>query len=248
MKNMNILTIENLNVYYKNTRRFGAAGRTQTLFDINLTLKEGEVLGVCGESGCGKSTLAKTVVGLIEGYEGTLKCLDPAPQMIFQDPYGSLNPSKRIGWLMEEPLRMDKTRNWSESERKERVLEVLKQIELDELYLSRFPNELSGGQRQRVSIGIALMRSPRLILADEPVSALDVTIQAQIMKLFADLHERLNLSLIFISHDLRVVYRLCDRIVIMRSGRIVEEGVPSEVYRNPSHEYTKTLLEAAGIS
>lgn len=247
MTDNNILEIENLNVYYRNARRFGTTSRVQTLFDISMYVREGEVLGIAGESGCGKSTLAKTIVGMIEGYEGVIRCKDSAPQMIFQDPYGSLNPAKKIGWLMEEPLRMDRTRSWSEKERKERVREVMKQIEMDENYLDHYPNELSGGQRQRICIGIALMRSPKLIIADEPVSALDVTIQAQIMKLFADLHERLNISLIFISHDLRVVYNLCDRIIVMQNGRIVEEGVTDTVYRSPQHPYTRTLLTAAGI-
>ena len=244
-----ILDIDALNVYYNNRNKifFAKNDKKHVLHDISLQMKRGEVLGIAGESGCGKSTLAKTIVGMNRDYRGHLFVGDPDPQMVFQDPYGSLNPMKKIGWLLEEPLRVDRRRQWTEEERKARVREVMEQIELSESLLDRYPSQLSGGQRQRVCIGVALSRAPKLLIADEPVSALDVTIQAQIIRLFRHLHEKLSLSLLFISHDLRVVYDLCDRVIVMKEGRIVEEGTTYEVYAHPRHTYTKTLLEAAGI-
>ena len=235
----NILTIEHLNVFY---------GKKQALFDVSLTLKKGEILGIAGESGCGKSTLAKTIVGMNKHYSGRMDLTAGDPQMIFQDPYASLNPAKKIGWQLREPLRLDKRRKWTAQEMEARVSEVLSQVELDPVLLDRYPSQLSGGQRQRACIGVALMRGPALVIADEPVSALDVTIQAQVLKLLQELHERLHLSMIFISHDLRVIWQLCDRVIVMKEGKILEEGRVGEVYRHPQHEYTKTLLSAAGIA
>ena len=168
--------------------------------------------------------------------------------MVFQDPYSSLNPAKKIGWLLEEPLRVDKSRTWTKEEMKKRVLEIMDEIELPESFLDRYPAQLSGGQRQRVCIGIALMRSPKLLIADEPVSALDVTIQAQILELLENLHKRHGISIIFISHDLRVVYKISDHVMIMKDGRVVEYGATRELYRNPQADYTKSLLSAAGIA
>ncbi|MBQ6735116.1 MAG: ABC transporter ATP-binding protein [Lachnospiraceae bacterium] len=234
----NILTIEGLNVFY---------GKKQALFDVSLSVEKGEILGIAGESGCGKSTLAKTIVGMNKNYSGKMELQTLDPQMIFQDPYASLNPAKRIGWQLKEPLRLDRRRKWSVAEQEERIRAVLQQVELPETLLDRFPSQLSGGQRQRVAIGIALMRSPSLVIADEPVSALDVTIQAQVLKLLQHLHDSLGLSLLFISHDLRVIWQLCDRVIVMKEGKVLEEGTVGEVYRHPRHEYTKTLLSAAGI-
>lgn len=233
-----ILETEHLNVWY---------GKKQILFDVSLTMEKGSVLGLAGESGCGKTTLARAVVGMNRKYDGALRVFAEDPQMIFQDPYSSLNPAKKIGWLMEEPLRLDKKKKWTADERRARVSEVMRQVELDENLRDRYPSQLSGGQRQRICIGIALMRSPKLLIADEPVSALDVTIQAQIIKLLQKLHAELGLSVIFISHDLRVIWQLCDRTVIMQEGRIVEQGDTQDLYRHPQNEYTKKLLEAAGI-
>ena len=245
----NILEIRDLNVFYPKQKKhiWEKAGKTQALFSVDLTMEEGEILGLCGESGCGKSTLAKTICGIHRDYEGSLIQKYPSPQMIFQDPYGSLNPARTVRWIMEEALRVDKGRAWTRAEREARVLEVAAQVELPEELLDRYPAQLSGGQRQRVGIGTALMQSPKLILADEPVSALDVTIQAQILKLLRDLHEKLGLSILFISHDLRVVYQICDHVMIMKEGKVVEYGETKEVYRAPRHEYTQNLLKAAGI-
>ena len=243
------LQVSHLDVFYKNRKRnsLKKASKKQALYDISFELHDGEVLGLVGESGCGKSTLARAIVGISKDYQGTIIQKYPHPQMIFQDPYGSLNPARTVEWLLKEPLRVDRSRSWSEREQQERLTEVLEQIELPKELLSRYPSQLSGGQRQRVAIGAALMQSPRLLIADEPVSALDVTIQAQIMELLHSLHQHLGLSILFISHDLRVVYEMCDHVLIMQDGRVVEYGETDDIYRSPQKAYTRQLLMAAGI-
>ena len=249
MEESKVLKVENLNVYYKNRKRkpFSGQRKIHTLYDVSFEMEEGEVLAIAGESGCGKSTLARAIVGINKDYTGTLWQKYDGPQMVFQDPYSSLNPAKKIGWLLEEPLKVDKKHKWTSEERKKKVEEIMGEIELPLEMLDRYPSQLSGGQRQRICIGIALMRSPRLLIADEPVSALDVTIQAQIMELLQNLHKRLGISIIFISHDLRVVYQISDHVMIMKSGRVVEYGKTRDVYKNPQDEYTVQLLKAAGI-
>ncbi len=249
MEEDKVIQIKDLNVYYKNHKKsvFSKSRRVQVLKGVSLDVFEGEILGIAGESGCGKSTLAKTIVGMNKDYEGELHQKYGDAQMVFQDPYSSLNPSKKIGWLMEEPLRADKKKNWTEAERKERVNKILKAIGLTENMLERYPSQLSGGQRQRVSIGVALMRNPKVLIADEPVSALDVTIQAQILELLQTLHKELGITIMFISHDLRVIYQICDHVAVMKAGVIEEYGETREVFRRPQSEYTKELLTAAGI-
>ncbi|MCR5320582.1 MAG: ABC transporter ATP-binding protein [Lachnospiraceae bacterium] len=249
MQEENILEARNLNVFYPGQRKsiFQKPEKEQALFDVSFDMKEGEVLGLCGESGCGKSTLARTIVGINTDYTGDLNKRFESVQMVFQDPYGSLNPARSIGWILEEALRVDPKRTWTKEERKKRVLTVLEQVELPADFIGRKPSELSGGQRQRVSIGLALMQSPKLLIADEPVSALDVTIQVQVLQLLQNLHKNLGLSILFISHDLRVVYQICDHVLIMKEGRIVEYGIPKEMYKRPKHPYTEELLVAAGI-
>ena len=245
-----VLEVESLDVFYRDrTKLFGRdKALTQAIHDASLHIGEGEIVGLCGESGCGKTTLSKAICGIIGDFRGSIRLADDRPLMVFQDPYGSLNPSKTVGWLLEEPLRVDRARSWSPAERSMRVAEVAEQVELDSALLSRYPAELSGGQRQRVSIAAAIMREPRFIIADEPVSALDVTIQKQVLDLLGQLHERMGLSILFISHDLRVVYQICDRVMIMRQGRILEQGPVGEVYRNPQSAYTGELLAAAGLA
>lgn len=242
-----IVTVQDLNVSYK--KRAGKIGgekkRVQVLQHISFEMEEGEILGLVGESGCGKSTLAKAMLGMVKIDGGKVIHASDRPQMIFQDPYGSLNPVKKVGWILEEPLKLKG--GLSKAERVGKVKEMLRRAGLDEQYMERYPSELSGGQRQRVAIAGALMLSPKLLIADEPVSALDVTIQAQITALLLELHREMGLSVLFISHDLRVVYQLCDRVMIMQNGRIVEAGKVEKVYFSPEHEYTRILLEAAGI-
>ena len=213
------------------------------LRDVSIRLDPGEVLGIVGESGSGKSTLAKCVLGLVTDVEGVLEVNSPRPQMVFQDPYGSLNPAKTVGWILEEPLRAAGVRD--RGERRQRVRDFLPLVGLEEEHLDRKPAQLSGGQRQRVAIAAALIQGSKLIVLDEPVSALDVTLQAQILQLLADLKERLGLSYLFISHDLAVVYQLCDRVAVMTGGEIVEEGDVDQIYDHPQHPYTKKLLDAS---
>ncbi len=251
MEKDKVLRVRNLNVFYKNRKRklWSKKNRKiQALFDVSFDMEEGEVLAIAGESGCGKSTLARAIVGINRDYQGEIWQKYTRPQMVFQDPYNSLNPAKKIGWLLEEPLKVDKERKWTSEERRKRVEEIMKEVELPLSMLDRYPSQLSGGQRQRVCIGIALMRQPKLLIADEPVSALDVTIQAQIMELLRNLHKKHGISIIFISHDLRVVYQISDHVMVMKNGKIVEYGATREVYKNPKAEYTKQLLKAAGIT
>ncbi len=233
-----IVTMKNLSSYYGKGK-----SRLRYLKNIDLTIGEGEVLGLVGESGSGKSTLAKCLLGLVTDIEGQLTVNAVRPQMVFQDPFGSLNPAKTVGWILEEPLRAMGIRD--KAERRSRAMEMLKRVTLTEEHYDRRPAQLSGGQRQRVAIAAALIQGSKLIVLDEPVSALDVTLQAQILQLLVDLKEQLGLSYLFISHDLSVVYQICDRVAVLYHGEIVEQGTVDEVYDNPQHPYTKKLLEAS---
>jgi peptide/nickel transport system ATP-binding protein len=208
---------------------------------VDLTIHKGETMGLVGESGCGKSTLSKAILGMLPRAKltGEIVHRTKRPQMVFQDPFGSLNPAKTVGWILEEPLRI--FGKYDAAERKRRVLDMLEKVGLD---VNRKPRELSGGQRQRVSIAVALIQRPKLVLADEPVSALDVTIQAQILDLLWQLRQELDLSYLFISHDLNVVYSICDRVMVMEKGRIIEEGLVEQVYNHPQQPYTQKLLQA----
>ena len=242
-----VLEVKNVSNYYLENRKLLSqkGERKQVLRNVSFSMSAGEVLGLVGESGCGKTTLSRAILGLLRGYEGEIVHHSTRPQMIFQDPYSSLNPSKKLGWILEEPLKNEG--GYTGEERRRKALEMLRQVGLEEAFADRYPRELSGGQRQRVCIGAALMSEPALLIADEPVSALDVTIQAQVMELLMKLHRERNLAILFISHDLRVVYQMCDRVMIMKDGEIVESGERDDVYFSPKHVYTKQLLEAAGI-
>ena len=240
-----ILKISHLDVFYREGGGFfKKASRKKALSDVSLSVREGEILGIVGESGCGKSTLSKTIAGLNRDYSGTIETDgDLHLQMVFQDPFGSLNPAKKIGWILEEPLRV---RGVSDrAERKRMAEEMLVKIGLDESFYSRRPRELSGGQRQRISIGTALLADSRLLVADEPVSALDVTVQSQILKLLLDMHEERKNTLLFVSHDLNVVRRVCHRVAVLYLGEVVESGAVEEIYHNPCHPYTRLLLASS---
>lgn len=237
-----VLEVKHLNAFYVNHGLFGRKTRKQVLYDINFNVLQGEILGLVGESGCGKSTLSKTILGLHTDYDGEINHKTNRPQMVFQDPFGSLNPAKTIEWIVEEPLRA--YGKYGREERHERVIEMLRRVGLGPEYADRKPRELSGGQRQRVGIAVALIQRPKFIIADEPVSALDVTIQAQIIELLLELRNELDLSYLFISHDLNVIRQISDRVLVMNEGRIVEQGTPESVFNSPKTDYAKKLISA----
>jgi oligopeptide/dipeptide ABC transporter ATP-binding protein len=235
-------------------------GQVHAVDDVTFTLKEGETLGLVGESGCGKTTLSRTVMRLLEPTGGKLrfrgtdvthskrKALKPLRremQMVFQDPYASLNPRKRVGQIVGTPLRLHSDASSSEVER--RVRELLERVGLSPEHLNRFPHEFSGGQRQRIGVARALAVDPKLIVLDEPVSALDVSIQAQIINLLDDLQADLGLSYLFVAHDLSVVRHVSDRIAVMYLGKLMEVSPAEELYTKPIHPYTQALLEAIPI-
>ncbi len=238
-----ILEIRNVNSFYRIGGSAFSKGRTvQVLKNINLTLYQGEVLGLVGESGSGKSTLAKSILGMTE-YEGEIIHHSRRPQMVFQDPYSSLNPAFSIRRIVEEPLII--YGKYNAAERRQRVEEMLASVGLGPEFHDRKPRELSGGQRQRVSIAAAMIVRPRLVILDEAVSALDVTIQDQILDLLMKLRREYDLTYLFISHDLNVIYQCCDRVIVMKKGEILEENTVDGLFANPQHEYTRQLLRAA---
>jgi oligopeptide transport system ATP-binding protein len=235
-------------------------GAVKAVDGVSFDVKEGETLGLVGESGCGKSTLCRTILHLIEPTSGTvrfdddeisslsrrqLRPLRSKMQMIFQDPYASLNPRKRIAQIIGEPIKLHGQASGEEVRR--RVRELLETVGLHPEHYNRFPHEFSGGQRQRIGIARALALQPKLIIADEPVSALDVSIQAQIINLLEDLQNEFALTYVFVAHDLGVVRHVSDRIAVMYLGKIVEMGPAEEVYNHPIHPYTVSLLSAVPI-
>lgn len=238
-----VLSLRHVTSGYREGGPFRRGAYQEVLHDVTFDVRHGEILGLVGESGTGKSTLARTILGMVKPDEGEVIHYTKRPQMIFQDPYSSLNPAYTVAWILEEPLRI--YGKYDAAERRRRVREMLKRVELPEECLAAKPSELSGGQRQRVSIATALIQRPKFLIADEPVSALDVTIQAQILELLRQLRQELDLSYLFISHDLNVVYQLCDRVLVMKSGRIVEQGTVEEIFEHPQDPYTRQLLEAA---
>lgn len=240
-----VLQVKNLNSYYSDrTSLFSRKQqRQQVLHDVSFEIREGETLALVGESGSGKTTLCKTLLGINRDYEGEIIHYSERPQMVFQDPYSSLNPAHTIGWILEEPLKMQGKLN--AAQRKQAVEEMLLSVGLSREFALRKPSQLSGGQRQRVSIACAVITRPKLIIADEPVSALDVTIQKQILELLVDIQKKYGISYLFISHDLNVVHQLCHRVMVMQSGHIVEYGTIDEVFDHPHHPYTRQLLSAA---
>ncbi len=239
-----ILEVRNLNSFYRQSGGiFSKKSTKQVLRNINLRMQQGEILGVVGESGSGKSTLAKVILGIVRDYQGEVIHYSPRPQMVFQDPYSSLNPAFSVGRIVEEPLLI--YGKYTAAERKRRVVAMLEDVGLGSEYLNRKPRELSGGQRQRISIATAMIVRPKLVILDEAVSALDVTIQDQILDLLMRLKNEYNLSYLFISHDLNVIYQCCDRSIVMKDGQIVEENTVDALFDHPQHEYTRQLLRAA---
>lgn len=244
-----VLEVKDLSVYYKdgNNSLFSHKKKHPVVKNASFSIYPGESLGLVGESGCGKTSLSRAILGMNRETEGEILHHTVRPQMIFQDSYSSLNPSKTIGWLLMEPLRaraaLDKKYLMTAKDMEAAAYEMLKKVGIPEAYFQRKPSQLSGGQRQRISIGQALITQPGLIVADEPVSALDVTIQAQIMELMQRLQQEMHLSYLFISHDINVVYQMCDRIMVMKEGQIIETGETEEIFHHPKEAYTRLLLE-----
>ena len=251
-----LLNVKNLKKYFKTN-----AGMLHAVDDVSFSIEQGHTMGVVGESGCGKSTLGRTLLQLYEPTSGEIdfkgknianlskkefRQVRPKLQMIFQDPYSSLNGRMTVQQLIAEPLIVNKVCK-NKKEIQERVSEIMDTVGLSERLAMAYPHELDGGRRQRIGVARALVLNPEFVVCDEPVSALDVTIQAQVLELLKQLKEEMGLSILFISHDLRVVYQMCNHVMIMQKGQFVEMGVPEEIYFAPKDPYTKKLLESAGI-
>jgi peptide/nickel transport system ATP-binding protein len=233
---------------------------TRAVDRVSLTVERGTTLGVVGESGCGKSTLARMLTGLLAPTAGDIR-LEDRPvrglrgrerlafhrtvQLVFQDPLSSLNPRRTVRQILDGPLRA--LLGLGRSERADRVLELMQLVSLRPEFIDRYPHEFSGGQCQRIGIARALAVEPPLLVLDEPVSALDVSVQAQVLKLLRDLQRRLGLTYVFISHDLAVIEALCDRVMVMQRGRVVEEAARAKLFARPRHAYTKQLLAAVPV-
>ena len=253
-----ILNAQNLTRYYKISRGlFNAPATLKAVDGASFTLSRGKTLAVVGESGCGKSTLARLVTmiepptagalnivgkGIVGASAETLRGLRPKVQIVFQNPYGSLNPRQKIGAILEEPLLVNTS--LSKAERVEKARAMMVSVGLRPEHYDRYPHMFSGGQRQRIAIARALMLDPEVLVLDEPVSALDISIQAQVLNLFADLQEKHNLAYLFISHDLSVVKHIADDVMVMYLGRVVEQGPSAEIFKSPKHPYTQALLSA----
>ncbi len=248
-------------------KEFGRAGGllrrgtvVRAVEDVSFTIDEGETFGLVGESGSGKTTTGRCILRLIEPTSGEVRFRGEDVlrfsrarmrqarrdmQIVFQDPYSSLNPRMRVGAIVEEPLIIH--RMGTRSERKARVEELFRLVGLDPAQLTRYPHQFSGGQRQRIGLARALALNPSLVIADEPVSALDVSVQAQVINLLMDLQERLKLTYLFIAHDLRLVQHICRRVAVMYLGRIVEMGPTERLFAAPAHPYTRALLSAIPV-
>jgi oligopeptide/dipeptide ABC transporter ATP-binding protein len=259
----NLIEIRGLKVYFevKGSILKRTIGLVKAVDGVNLEIKRGEILGLVGESGCGKTTVGRALLRLIPATEGEvyykgrnvfdlkpseIKPLRSEMQLVFQDPYSSLDPRSKVGTIVGEGLRVHGVND--RNERHQRVLDALRLVGMQEHHMRRFPHEFSGGQRQRIGIARALVLNPTFIVCDEPVSALDVSIQSQVLNLLKDLQQELDLTLLFIAHDMSVVEHLCDRVAVMYLGKIVEVATREELFSNPQHPYTQALMSAIPIA
>ncbi len=263
-----LLQVKNLKKYFPIRRGFlrNTIGNVRAVDDVSFFINEGETLGLVGESGCGKTTASRCILRALTPTSGEMifrtKAGEPVDlaklsraelhplrsqmQMIFQDPYGSLNPRMTLFDIVGEPMLVNGVKN--RKERLDRVAELLRLVGLRPEYMQRYPHAFSGGQRQRIGIARALSVNPRLVVADEPVSALDVSVQAQILNLMLDLQKRLNLTYLFVAHNLSVVRHICDRVAVMYVGKLVEMATTEELYRSPKHPYTAALMAAVPVA
>jgi len=240
---MMMLKCENLKKYFPIRRGYlkEKGGVVKAVDGVSLEIAKGETFGVVGESGCGKTTLGKIILGIIRADSGTVSLGTDAKHVIFQDPFNSLNPKMKVFDIIGEGLAI---RGEDPGIIRRRVGEILDLVKLPNSSSSKYPHQFSGGERQRIAIGRALATDPEFIVCDEPVSSLDVTIQFQILKLLKDIQKKLSITYLFISHDLRVVKFMCQRVAVMRQGKIVEQGSSEEIYTKPSHPYTQALLSS----
>ncbi len=257
-----VLRVSNLKKYFPVDKTFFTKNKrvVKAIDDVSFTVNKGQVVGLVGESGSGKTTIGRMIMRLIDPTSGSMEfgetdvataegkelmAMRKAIQIIFQDPYGSLNPRMKVGPIIREGL--DVHRMYSMAERNERIARLLETVGLGAAHVNRHPHEFSGGQRQRIGIARALAVSPRLLVADEPVSALDVSVQAQVLNLLQDLKEEYNFSMLMISHDLGVVEHACDKVIVLYLGKVMEMAPANKLYSDPTHPYTQSLLSAMPI-
>jgi len=254
-----MLEVDDLKTYFPVKKGLfrRTVGHVKAVDGVSFKVEKGQTLGLVGESGCGKTTAARSIIRLIQAtsgkviFDGTdifsadkmsLRQIRKDMSIVFQDPYGSLNPRMTVGDIIADPLKVNK--KLSSSQLTEKVIDLLRKVGLSEIYMNRYPHEFSGGQRQRVGLARALALEPKLVICDEPVSALDVSIQSQILNLLKDMQDELGLTYLFIAHDLAVVEFLCDIVAVMYMGQIVEKATSGQLYKKPLHPYTRLLMSA----